>query len=206
MEIEWNSLLITLILLILFLTFTTLKKILLPMPRVSSFDEKYILITGCDSGFGKSTAVRLDRLGLNVFATCLTKKGKENLERLCTRRLTVIIMDVTDSAQIRNCLQIVQKKIPPNVGLWALINNAGCMTFGPLEWFSLDDYKKMADVNLWGLIDMTKHFLPLIKKAKGRVVNFSSIAGKLSKVLGLSSCPKIYCILRFVVLYFPLLS
>jgi NADP-dependent 3-hydroxy acid dehydrogenase YdfG len=62
-------------------------------------------------------------------------------------------------------------------GLWAVVNNAGYMTLGPLEWFKMEEYKRMADVNLWGLVDVTKTFLPLVKKAKGRVVNFSSVAG-----------------------------
>jgi len=58
-----------------------------------------------------------------------------------------------------------------------LVNNAGIATTGPLEWFKLEDYKKMADVNLWGTIDVTTTFLPLLKKAKGRVINLSSVAG-----------------------------
>ena len=41
----------------------------------------------------------------------------------------------------------------------------------------MEDYKKMADVNLWGLIEVTKSFLPLVKKAEGRIVNVSSSAG-----------------------------
>ena len=51
-------------------------------------------------------------------------------------------------------------------------------SFGPTEWVPLADYKKAADVNLWGMMDVTKTFLPLVKKAKGRVVLVGSIAGK----------------------------
>lgn len=51
-------------------------------------------------------------------------------------------------------------------------------SFGPTEWVPLADFKKAADVNLWGMMDVTKTFLPLVKKAKGRVVLVSSIAGK----------------------------
>lgn len=64
-------------------------------------------------------------------------------------------------------------------GLWGLVNNAGILTVGPVEWIPLDAYKKVADVNLWGLIDVTKTFLPLVKKAKGRIVIVSSIAGNM---------------------------
>ena len=63
-------------------------------------------------------------------------------------------------------------------GLWGLVNNAGILHYLPIEWTPLDVFKRTADVNLWGMIDVTKTFLPLVKKARGRVVNFSSIVGK----------------------------
>ena len=58
------------------------------------------------------------------------------------------------------------------------MHNAGVLGIGPVEWVSMGDFKKVADVNLWGLIEVTKTFLPLVKKARGRVVLVSSIAGK----------------------------
>ena len=65
------------------------------------------------------------------------------------------------------------------IGLWSVINNAGLAISGPLDWQSLNDMKTMADVNLWGLIDVTKTFLPLLKKSKGRLINVASIAGEI---------------------------
>ena len=62
------------------------------------------------------------------------------------------------------------------------MNNAGILSLLPIEWTPLSIYKSTADVNLWGMIDVTKTFLPLIKRAQGRVVNFSSAAGKLTKL------------------------
>ena len=64
------------------------------------------------------------------------------------------------------------------LGIWGLVNNAGIATVAPIEWMPLDHIKRVADVNLWGLIDVTKTFLPLIKKSQGRIVNLSSLAGK----------------------------
>ena len=61
------------------------------------------------------------------------------------------------------------------------MNNAGILITAPLEWQPLDNFKRTADVNLWGLIDVTMTFLPLLKQARGRVVNLSSIAGKITK-------------------------
>lgn len=52
-------------------------------------------------------------------------------------------------------------------GLWGLVNNAGVSTFGEVEFASLDNYKEVAEINLWGTVRVTKAFLPLIRRAKG---------------------------------------
>ena len=62
-------------------------------------------------------------------------------------------------------------------GLWGLVNNAGILCLAPIEWSPLEDFKRTADVNIWGMIDVTKTFLPLLKMSKGRVVNLGSMAG-----------------------------
>jgi len=62
-------------------------------------------------------------------------------------------------------------------GLWGLVNNAGIVLIGPIEWIPLEKSKHIADINLWGMIDVTKTFLPLVKKARGRVINLSSMLG-----------------------------
>ena len=59
------------------------------------------------------------------------------------------------------------------------MNNAGIAKAGLIEWTPLEHMKHIADVNLWGMIDVTKTFLPLIKKSQGRVVNMSSIGGEV---------------------------
>lgn len=63
-------------------------------------------------------------------------------------------------------------------GLWSLINNAGIAKVGPIEWQTIEEFKQIADVNLWGLIDVTKVFLPLVKKERGRIINLASIGGE----------------------------
>ena len=64
-----------------------------------------------------------------------------------------------------------------------MINNAGVSRVGPLDWQTLEEMKKMADVNLWGLIDVTKTFLPLLKMSGGRLINVSSIGGMANILL-----------------------
>lgn len=61
---------------------------------------KYVLITGCDSGFGRETAIRLDKMGVRVLATCLTEEGEQSLSSVTSDKLKTFQMDVTDSKQI----------------------------------------------------------------------------------------------------------
>lgn len=65
------------------------------------------------------------------------------------------------------------------IGVWGLVNNAGIAITGPIEWIPLQKSKRVANVNLWGMIDVTKTFLSLVKKSRGRVVNMSSMLGEL---------------------------
>lgn len=70
-------------------------------------------------------------------------------------------------------------------GLWGLVNNAGRSTpIGPTDWMNIDDFKKVLDVNLIGVIDVTLQTVPLLKKAQGRVVNVASILGRMSVLSG----------------------
>lgn len=70
-------------------------------------------------------------------------------------------------------------------GLWAVVNNAGVsVPSAPCDWLTIDDYKYMLDVNLNGVIAVTLSVLPMIKKAKGRVVNVASVFGRISPTGG----------------------
>ncbi|KAI1899537.1 hypothetical protein AGOR_G00062810 [Albula goreensis] len=148
--------------------------------KIGSVDQKWVLVTGCDSGFGNLLAQQLDQQGFNVIATCMTEKGSADLKHVTSPRLKTVILNVTDSASIKNAEEFVRTEVGEQ-GLWGLVNNAGRSTpIGPTEWMHLDDFKKVLDVNLIGLIEVTLQFLPLVKKAQGRVINVASILGRLS--------------------------
>ncbi|XP_020600573.1 short-chain dehydrogenase/reductase family 9C member 7-like [Orbicella faveolata] len=151
---------------------------LLPKSKID-LKGKYVLITGCDRGFGRATARALDKMGDCVLATCLTKEGEQSLKSVTSEKLKTFQMDVTNSKQIRDVYSEVRREIS-SAGLWGLVNNAGIICCSPIEWTPLDDFKRSADVNLWGMIDVTKTFLPLLKKTPGRVVNLSSMLGRLT--------------------------
>ncbi|KAM9802548.1 retinol dehydrogenase 1 [Syngnathus typhle] len=148
--------------------------------EVAAFDLKHVLITGCDSGFGNLLARQLDAKGFRVIAACLTETGSAALARSASPRLRTLLLDVTDGESIRRAREFVSREVGER-GLWGLVNNAGRSTpIGPTEWMHLEDFTKVLDVNLIGTVDVTLRFLPLLKKARGRVVNVASVMGRLA--------------------------
>ncbi|XP_039079065.1 retinol dehydrogenase 16 isoform X3 [Hyaena hyaena] len=151
---------------------------------VSNLQDKYVFITGCDSGFGNLLASQLDLRGLRVLAACLTEKGAEQLRDQTSDRLETVILDVTKTESISAATQWVKERVGDR-GLWGLVNNAGIsIPFAPNEWLTKQDFMKILDVNLLGLIEVTLSLLPLVRKARGRVVNISSIMGRVSLLSG----------------------
>jgi len=80
-------------------------------PRVGNYSNRYIFITGCDSGFGHALAKRLDSLGCNVFAGCFTEKGETELKKICSERLQPVPLDVTDHDSIRRAFEVISSKL-----------------------------------------------------------------------------------------------
>ncbi|XP_039370509.1 retinol dehydrogenase 7-like [Mauremys reevesii] len=156
--------------------------------RVEGLPEKYVLITGCDSGFGNLLAKQLDARGLRVLAACLTQPGAEQLRKATSERLQTVILDVTRSDSIAAASAWVKERVGEK-GLWGLVNNAGIIIpTAPNEWLTKDDFVKVLNVNLIGLIEVTLSFLPLVKRARGRVVNMASTMGRLAMAGG-GYCP-----------------
>ncbi|CAI9726666.1 retinol dehydrogenase 7-like [Octopus vulgaris] len=156
---------------------------------VTEFNQKYVLVTGCDTGFGYLLAKQLDVLGFNVFATCLTKEAISGLHAICTKRLEAFLMDVTKKEDIEKVEKFVRSRLPKNTGLWALVNNAGVMsTLLFPDCYSRKHYTEVMDVNVYGMIDVTTAFLPLLRMSKGRIVNVSSVLGKFTPPIFVPYC------------------
>ena len=84
--------------------------------KVQNLHTKYVFITGCDSGFGRGTAIRLDKMGVHVLAACLTKQGAEDLKSTTSDKLKTFQMDVTDSQQIKDVFKQVKNLLPSEQG------------------------------------------------------------------------------------------
>ncbi|XP_016055510.1 PREDICTED: D-beta-hydroxybutyrate dehydrogenase, mitochondrial [Miniopterus natalensis] len=164
---------------------------------VNPAGSKAVLVTGCDSGFGFSLAKHLHSEGFLVFAGCLMKDkgdvGAKELDSLKSDRLRTVQLNVCKSEEVEKAVEIVRSSLEdPEKGMWGLVNNAGISTFGEVEFTSMETYKEVAEVNLWGTVRMTKSFLPLIRRAKGRVVNISSMLGRMA-----NPARSPYCITKF---------
>ena len=70
---------------------------------------KYVLITGCDSGFGRATAIALDKMGVCVLATCLTEEGGRSLKLVTSDKLKTFQLNVTNSEQIKEVYNEVRE-------------------------------------------------------------------------------------------------
>ncbi|XP_044044206.1 retinol dehydrogenase 7-like isoform X2 [Siniperca chuatsi] len=150
------------------------------LPRVPDKGSKYVYITGCDTGFGNLLTRHLDKQGFRVIAACFTEKGEEDLKKSCSSNLITAHLDVRSKDSVAKVAAMIKDKVG-ELGLWAVVNNAGvAVPSGPCDWLTVDDYKLMLDVNLNGVIAVTLSVLPLIKKARGRVVNVASVFGRIS--------------------------
>ncbi|PNI45688.1 HSD17B2 isoform 6, partial [Pan troglodytes] len=98
-------------------------------------------------------------------------------QRTCSPRLSVLQMDITKPVQIKDAYSKVAAMLQDR-GLWAVINNAGVLGFPTDgELLLMTDYKQCMAVNFFGTVEVTKTFLPLLRKSKGRLVNVSSMGG-----------------------------
>ncbi|KAG9468814.1 hypothetical protein GDO78_021897 [Eleutherodactylus coqui] len=147
---------------------------------LDNLTDKYVFITGCDTGFGNLLAKQLDKRGMKVLAACLTDHGADALKKETSSRLQTVLLDVSSSQSVSAAADWV-KDIVRDKGLWGLVNNAGIsLPVAQNEWLTKDDFVNVLNVNLLGVIDVTLKMLPMIRRARGRVVNVASIAGRIA--------------------------
>ncbi|NWR75305.1 BDH protein, partial [Centropus unirufus] len=163
---------------------------------------KAVLITGCDKGFGHALAKQLHTKGFTLFAGCLLTDengdGARELKNMKSHHMQVLQMDVCSDQEVAQAVDFVKRTLKePGQGPWGLVNNAGVSTFGEVEFVTLDNYKNVAEISLWGTVRVTKAFLPLIQRAKGTGMNITSTLGRM--VSPSHSC---YCISKFGVAAF----
>ncbi|XP_059761184.1 11-beta-hydroxysteroid dehydrogenase type 2 isoform X2 [Balaenoptera ricei] len=153
----------------------------LARPQRLPVATRAVLITGCDSGFGKATAKKLDVLGFTVLATVLdlNSPGALELRACCSPRLKLLQMDLTKPADISRVLEFT-KAHTASTGLWGLVNNAGQnILVADAELSPVSTFRSCMEVNFFGTLEMTKGLLPLLRHSSGRIVTVSSPAGDM---------------------------
>lgn len=141
---------------------------------------KVVLITGASSGIGRATAVKFLEEGYIVYGAARTEADLKYLSDYPNGHY--ILMDITEAEMRESCVNQILK----NEGrIDILVNNAGYGAYGAVEEVPLQEVKKQFEVNLFGLSELTKLVIPEMRKnGSGRIINISSVAGKIWTPLG----------------------
>src|SRR3989442_6642481 len=132
-----------------------------------------VVVTGASSGIGAAIARDLAARSFRVFGTV---RREQDGAPLAAARVVPVLMDVTDAASIARARDEVSRALAV-APLAGLLHNAGLPSAGPLELVPLDQLRRVLEVNLVGAVALTQTFLPLLKAARGPIVNISSVAG-----------------------------
>jgi NAD(P)-dependent dehydrogenase (short-subunit alcohol dehydrogenase family) len=138
-----------------------------------------VLVTGASTGIGEATAYRLSANGHHVFAGVRKDDDGERLRARARGRITPLRLDVTNETHIEQAVNAIAAEVGES-GLDGVVNNAGIGRGGPVEYLSLEEWRTQFEVNVFGQVAVTKAMLPLIRKARGRVIFVGSIGGRWS--------------------------
>lgn len=146
---------------------------------MSVFKDKVCVITGAGSGIGRETARQLSELGAVLAISDIDAKGLEATRDMigAGNRILVDILDVSDKAAIMAYPDKVKAALGPADYVF---NIAGLGRVGDVMHTPLDSMEQVMNVNFWGVIRMTKVFLPQLIETKGVVTNISSMFGLIA--------------------------
>jgi len=145
---------------------------------------KSIVITGTSTGIGFDASRALVALGYRVYGSVRTAADAERVKAALGETFVPLLFDVTDSAAVTSAADRVRADLDAE-NLAALVNNAGIAPTGPLAHQPFDEIRRIFEVNVFGLLGVTRAFLPLLgarrdaPHPRGRIVNISSLAGRL---------------------------
>jgi NAD(P)-dependent dehydrogenase (short-subunit alcohol dehydrogenase family) len=154
-------------------------------------EPRSVVVTGASSGIGAACAQYLDEKGFRVFATIRKQSDGDEIAALGSSRLEPLLLDVTDPESIARAAESVDAGLKGR-GLAGLVNNAGVSVDVPLECVDIGVLRHQLEVNAIGPAAVTQAFLPLLRRARGRVVNVSSVNGRVASPF---SGP--YCMSKF---------
>jgi NAD(P)-dependent dehydrogenase (short-subunit alcohol dehydrogenase family) len=139
-------------------------------------EQKAVLITGASTGIGRNMAERLAKEGYFVYAGA--RKDKDLAELDAIENIKAVRLDVTSQEDVDAAVALIREE---GRGLWGLVNNAGVATSGTVAETEDADLDFVLNVNVNGVVRVTRGFTPLIVESKGRIVTTGSISGILSR-------------------------
>ncbi|MEO8800712.1 MAG: SDR family oxidoreductase [Polyangiaceae bacterium] len=154
---------------------------------MSEQPEKTVVITGASSGIGRATALYLEQKGFRVFAGVRKRNDGDALRAESGGKVVPIEIDVTNGVTIAAAVRAVEAQLAGR-GLDGLVNNAGIGTAAPVEYMSVDELRRQFEVNVFGQVAVTQAFLPLIRQARGRIVNIGSVGSHIAIPFGGALC------------------
>jgi 11-cis-retinol dehydrogenase len=153
--------------------------------------ELAVVVTGCDTGFGKDLAVQLSEKGFVVFVGCLLEKSL-TLFGQQQDKIRPMLLDVTNDDQVQASARSVEQWLlsgPANQQryLHAIVNNAGLGKVGYVDWVSLADFQQCMDINCWGHVRLTKAFLPIFKRQAAAVLKSKTASYYAPQIMNMIS-------------------
>lgn len=145
------------------------------------------MVTGTSSGIGRATVLLLTRHGFRVFAGVRKREHGDALQKEAGESVTPLIFDVTDEAAVGAAAKQVESAIDGR-GLDGLVNVAGVGASSPLEYMRLTELRIVYEINVFGQMAVTQAFLPLVRAARGRIVNISSVGAHIAIPFGGALC------------------
>ena len=138
--------------------------------------KELIVITGASTGIGAATAREMARRGFHVLAGVRRERDADGIR---AANVEPLILDITHPEHVRALAERVRND-PYHRPLRAVVNNAAVQANVPVEAFAIDRWRDMFEVNLFGHVAVTQALLPFLIGSRGRVVNISSVGGKIA--------------------------
>lgn len=138
--------------------------------------NRWVVVTGCDSGIGLGVVEKLAAEGASVIACTYTPEGAERAKQAGAKQ--ALRFDITDEMAVKDA--VAQIKAAAGGVLWAVVHNAGMVQPGFVEYQVLETYRRVMDVNYFAVVRFTQPLIPILKQSKGRVVIVSSVDGIVS--------------------------
>lgn len=140
-----------------------------------------VVVSGSSTGIGNDTAMALAQSGFFVFAGVRKTSDFKIFEN--KKQIVPVLLDVASPTSVLSAKKFIESEIEAlgiRIHEWNLVNNAGIVVSGPIEGLTDQQWQSQFDVNVLGLLRLTREFLPLIRQTKGYIINIGSISGIVS--------------------------